>query len=141
VSFEELLKFVFVGGLVVIPTVWAILTCVRLRGNQPRWLAYVCLGGFLVGVSAAIPIAQNVAAGAAAEPERWWAVVGLITTFGGSVVALLALLATRKWTQNARLSQTVISIWVVITLLIGMAFVPSSGKNRPVIIPAKTKHG
>ena len=59
----------------------------------------------------------------------------------GSAVSWVALFAMRKWTREVRLNQTVIGLWVVAVILIGLAFFGPSKENKPGTIPIKTKRG
>lgn len=140
-NIEDLLKVVLVAALVIVPTSCAVLTCIALHKNRPRWPAYLCLGGLLVGAAAAIPVAQNTAAAVEGEPARWWALIGLVITFCGNAAGLLTLLASRKWTRNAQFPSTTMAVWILATLFIGVSFLGPSRPNSPVVVPVKVKRG
>lgn len=136
---DEILKIAFVGLLLLVPTTCAVLTCVRLLRNRPRWPAVACAGALVAGAAASIPLAQSAAANAENEPARWWAVVALVATLCGNAAALLALLAVRRWTREAKLNQTVTGLWVIAVLFIGIAFLAPGRKDKPVVIPIKKR--
>ncbi len=138
---DEILRLVFVGGLILLPVVCAGLTVFRIVRGRPRWPGYVCLGAFIAGAAGSIPLAQHAAANAVDDPARWWAVAGLVATSCGSVAAWVALLATRRWTQESGFSQTVIGLWIIAVLLIGSAFLGPNRNGQPVVVPIKTKRG
>ena len=68
---DELLRLIFVGGLIALPVVCVVLIVVRLARSLPRWPGYVCLSAFLVGAGASFPVAQSAAAKTVEDPARW----------------------------------------------------------------------